>query len=59
MVDSTYKMGKNCYSEVFLEYCKYIRKERKITRYIADNLEISSDDSDKENSDEKDFDKED
>ena len=52
-------MGKNCYSEVFLEYCKYIRKERKITRYIADNLEISSDDSDKENSDEKDFDKED
>ena len=35
----------------FLEERKYIVKERKVISYIADELEISSDDSDQENSD--------
>ena len=38
----------------FLKKCKYIVKERKISRYTTDDLEISSDDSD-----EKAFDKSD
>ena len=38
----------------FLQKCKYIVKERKISRYTTDDLEISSDDSD-----EKAFDKSD
>ena len=30
-------------SQVFLEECKYIVKEKKMSKYITDNLEISSD----------------
>ena len=40
-----------------LEECKYIAKEKKIPKYIIDDIEISSD-SDRENSDEENFDKE-
>ena len=47
-------MGKNYYSQVVLEVCKYISKVKKMIRYITDDLEISSDDFDKENSDEDD-----
>ena len=38
--------------QVFLQKYKYIFKEKKINRYFNDNLEISSDDSDEEASDE-------
>ena len=31
---------------MFLEECKYTEKKKKMTRYITDNLEISSDNSD-------------
>ena len=37
---------------MFLEECKYVVKEKKIPKYIIDDIEISSD-SHKENSDEK------
>ena len=37
---------------MFLEECQYAVKEKKIPRYIIDNIEISSD-SDRENSDEE------
>ena len=47
------KLHKNYYPQVFLQ-CKYIGEEKKIIRYITDNLEISSEDSDKDNSDEED-----
>ena len=50
LIDSVFKIGKNYYSQVFLE-CKYIVKEKKMIRYITDDLETFSDDSDKENSD--------
>ena len=32
---------------MFLEECKYIVKEKRISHYISDELEISSDDSEK------------
>ena len=43
------KRCKNCYPQVLLEECKYIvkgNKVTKLTKYINENLEISSDDSD-------------
>ena len=46
----------NYYPQVFSEECKYIFKEKKISRSVNDDLEISSDRSDE--SDEKVFDKE-
>ena len=44
-------MGKNHYPHVFLEQCKYIKKEKTVTKYIANSLQIwfdESDESDKE-----------
>ena len=45
------------YPQVFLEECKYVAKEKKISEYIIDDIEISSDfereNSDAENSDEE------
>ena len=48
LLDSVYKKDKNYYPQVFLE-CKYVTKEKKrsIKKFITDNIEISSDDSDK------------
>ena len=39
------------YSQRFLEKCKYVFKEKKAPKFITDEIEISSDDSDRENSD--------
>ena len=36
-----------------LEECKFVVKEKKMPEYIADDIEISSDDSDREDSDEE------
>ena len=41
------------YSQEFLEECKYVIKEKKMADYITDNIEISSDDSDREDSHEE------
>ena len=38
---------------MFLEECKYIVQEKKMPEYIIDEIEISYDDSDWENSDEE------
>ena len=43
---------RNYYPQVFLKECKYIVKEKKVSKSIIDNIEISSN-SDKENTDEK------
>ena len=41
LIDSVFKMGKNCYLQVFFCESKYIVKEKKIViRYINDGLEI-------------------
>ena len=41
-----FKMGKNCYPQFFLEECKYIVKEKQVTRHITEELKISSVDLD-------------
>ena len=44
------KKCESYYPQVFLVECKCIGKEKKVIRYITDDLEISSDDSEKEDS---------
>ena len=53
MIDSVYRKDKDCYPQVFLEECKYAVTNKKTSKFITDNIEISSDDSDRENSDEE------
>ena len=43
---------KNYYLQVFLGECKSVTKEHKMPDYITDDVEISSDDSDRKYSDE-------
>ena len=57
LINSVFRTGKNYYPQVFLEKCKYVVKEKKIPKYIIDDIETSSD-SDRENSDEKNSDEE-
>ena len=49
-IDSVFRTGKN-YPQVFLEECKQVAEEQKIPKYITNVIEISSDDSDKKDSD--------
>ena len=58
LIDSVYRKDKNYYPQVFLEECKYVVKEKKMSKFITDNKEISSDDSDIEDSDEVNSDEE-
>ena len=58
LIDSVYRKDKNYYPQVFLEECKYVFKEKKMSKFITDNKEISSDDSDIEDSDEVNSDEE-
>ena len=57
LIDSVFRTGNNYYPQVFLEECKYVITEKKVPKYIIDNIEISSD-SDRENSDEENSDEE-
>ena len=62
MIYSPFRTGNNYHSRIFLKECKYVVKEKKISRYIIDNIEISSDfnaeKSDKENCNEENSDEE-
>ena len=62
LTDSVFRACKNYYPQVVFEKYKYFVEEKKIPRYIINNIEISSDsdreNSDKENSNEKNSDKE-
>ena len=51
-IDSVFGTGKNYYPQVLLEEFKSVIKEKKIPKYITDDIEISSD-SNEENSDEE------
>ena len=43
LIEPVFKMGKNYYPQIFLEECKqYVVKENKISKFINDELEISS-----------------
>ena len=57
MIDSVFQSGKNYYPQVFLEECKYVVKQKKMSECITDDIKISSDsdkkDPDEENSDEE------
>ena len=46
LIDSVFRKGKNCYSQVILEECKYIVEEQKMPEYFWE-------DSDEENSNEE------
>ena len=52
LIDSVFKKGKNYYPQVLLEERKYAVKEKKMPKYVIDDIEISSD-SDTENSNEE------
>ena len=56
LIDPLFRVRKNYHPQMFLEECKYVVKEKKIPKYITDDIEISSNDSDKENSNEEDSD---
>ena len=43
LIDSVFKMSKSYYSQVLLKECKYIVKEKKVTRIITEDLQISGD----------------
>ena len=51
MIDSVFQTAKNYYLQVFLEECKYLVKEKTILEYFSGEIEISFDDSDREDSD--------
>ena len=63
-----FETGKNWNPQAFSEKCKYVAKVKKMPKFITNNIQISSDDcdredsieenSDKENSDDKNFNEE-
>ena len=48
LIDVVLKKIKNYYQQVLLKECKYIEKEKEVARYITDDLQNFSHDSDKE-----------
>ena len=53
-----FRTDENYYPQVFLQELKYVLKEKKIPKYIIDNIDIFSDsDFDKENTDKDSLDK--
>ena len=57
MIASVFRTGESYYPQAFLGECKYVVEEKKMPEYITDNIEISSD-SDREDSDEENFNEE-
>ena len=58
LIDSVFRAGKNYYPQVFLEECKYVGNEKTMPEYITADIEISSDNSDWEDSNDETFDEE-
>ena len=59
LINSVFRTDNNYYPQVFLEEWKYLVKEKKISKYIIEKIEISSDsDRENSNSDEENFDEE-
>ena len=46
LIHSVLKKDKIVFLQVFLKNCKYMEKEKKIIRYVTNDLKFSSDDSD-------------
>ena len=53
MIGLVCRKDKDYYPHVFLEECKYVVKEKRTSKFIIVDIEISSDDSERENSDEE------
>ena len=53
LIDSVYRKDKGNYSQMLLQECKYVVKEKNLSKFITDDIEMSSDDSDRESSDEE------
>ena len=51
LIDSVFRTGNNYYGQLFVEKCKYDVKEKQMPEYITGDMEISSDISDREDSD--------
>ena len=62
MINSVFRTGKNYSPQVFFEERKYVVKEKKMSEYLTDDIEVSFDsdreDSDEENSSEENSDEE-
>ena len=41
LINSVFRTGNNYYPQVFLEECKYVVKEKNMSKYITDDIEIS------------------
>ena len=41
LIDFVFRAGSNYYPQVFLDKCKYVVKEKKIPKYIIDDIEDS------------------
>ena len=50
--NSAFRTGQNYYPQLLSEECKYVVKEKQMSKYFTDNRKISSD-PDRENSDEE------
>ena len=48
LIDSVFRTGKNYHPQVFLEECKYVVKEERMSKYIIDDIETSSDEENSE-----------
>ena len=46
LIDLVFRTDKDYYSQMFLEECKYIIKENEMLKYITNDVEVSSDESD-------------
>ena len=57
LIDSVFRTGENCYTQLFCKEYKYIVNEKRMPKYFTDDLKISSDE-DEEISAEENSDKE-
>ena len=48
ILDSIVKVGKKYYPQVFLEECRYVKRENKMVNYINNDIEITSSDQNDE-----------
>ena len=53
MINFFFGTGKNYYPQVFLDECKYDIRQKKMPECIIDDINISSHDSDRDESDEE------
>ena len=53
LIDSVFRAVENYYSQVFLDECKYVAKDKKMPEFITYDIKFFSDDSDQKDSNEE------